>query len=78
MYKNVIYIDNDETIENLLDKISFSIKFKEKLYIYITKDSVLFQNINSLKIFDEKIKNAKKDIILISNNFFIFKNATKL
>jgi hypothetical protein len=76
--KFVIYIDFNETIDSLLEKVRCSLDFKNKVHIYIPEESKIFDNKNSLEIFNEEIKNLKKEIILVSKNIEIFQKATNL
>ena len=78
MKKYVIYIDFDETIDSLLEKIRISLDFKNKVFIFIPEESKIFDQKNSLEIFYEEIKKLKKEIILVSKNLKIFKIATNL
>ena len=78
MKKFVIYIDFNETIDTLLEKIRASLEFKNKVYIFIPEESKIFDNKNSLEIFYEEVKKLKKEIILVSKNLKIFQEATKL
>ena len=78
MKKFVIYIDFNETIDSLLEKIRVSLDFKSKVYIFIPEESKIFDNKNSLEIFYEETKKLKKEIILVSKNTKIFEKATRL
>lgn len=78
MKKFVIYIDFNETIDTLLEKVRMSLDFKNKVYIFIPEESKIFDNKNSLEIFFEEVKKLKKEIILVSKNTKIFERATNL
>jgi len=78
MKKFVIYIDFNETIDSLLEKVRVSLDFKNKVYIFIPEESKIFSQKNSLEIFWEEIKKLKKEIILVSKNWKLFEKATKL
>jgi hypothetical protein len=78
MKKFVIYIDFNETIDSLLEKIRVSLDFKNKVHIFIPEESKIFEQKNSLEIFFEETKKLKKEIILVSKNSNIFERATKL
>lgn len=78
MKKFVIYIDFNETIDSLLEKVRISLDFKNKVYIFIPEESKIFDDKNSLEIFFEETKRLKKEIILVSKNIKIFEKATNL
>jgi len=78
MKKFVIYIDFNESVDSLLEKIRISLDFKNKVYIFIPEESKIFNQKNSLEIFFEETKKLKKEIILVSKNIKIFEKATNL
>lgn len=78
MKKFVIYIENDDTIDSIIEKIETSPKYRNSIYLYLWADwELLFLKNLNLEIFVEKTQWWEQEIILVSTNIEIFKRASK-
>ena len=74
--KKVIYIEIDEEVTNVYDRIK-KLKYK-KVYVVVPKRALLFQSIVNLKILKRKMEELQKDIFIITNDSNGIHLATKI
>lgn len=64
--KKVIYIEIDEEITSIYDRVK---RVKQKdIYLVIPRKSILFQSVVNLKILNSKLKQNKKNLIIITTD----------
>jgi hypothetical protein len=74
--KKVLYIEIDDEITSVFDKIN-KLKFK-KIYLVIPQRAVLFQSAINLKILKRKAEDIDKEIFVITNDPNGFKLAQRI
>ncbi|MGL5830930.1 MAG: hypothetical protein ACRCZE_02155 [Candidatus Altimarinota bacterium] len=74
--KKVIYIEIDDEITSVFDKIN-KLRFK-KIYLVIPQRAILFQSAINLKILKRKAEDIEKEIFVITNDPNGFKLAQRI